>query len=165
MLEEGFIHIYCGEGKGKTTAALGLCFRALGAGLQVRVFQFMKRRYCSEHKFAEQIGLEISRMPESLSSFEGCRSIFNELMNLVSDEASCPDLIVLDELGEALKRNYISREDVELLCSKKPLGLELVFTGRGLEERIGDLADLISSIENKKHYFEAGVPARKGIEF
>ncbi len=160
-LERGYVQIYTGGGKGKTTAALGLCARALGADLDVRMFQFMKKLQCSEHEFAERVGLPVKQVePGDLKTMN--RALFEEAL---SSYQGGVDVLVLDEVGEALRRGFLTREDIERAVAEKPVTVELIMTGRGLGETIGDLADLITEMQPIKHYFDEGVMARKGIEY
>ncbi len=161
-LVHGFIQIYTGEGKGKTTAALGLMFRAVGYGLDARMLQFMKHVYTSEQAAAERFGFSIEQALATDPDI-GCQEILQKAKDYLAEGEV--DVLILDETGEALRRGFIDRSDIEALIEMKPDKTELVFTGRYLEDKIGDLADLITEMKLQKHYFDAGVLARKGIEF
>ena len=134
-LEVGKVQIYTGDGKGKTTAALGLAMRAKGYGLDVLMLQFAKKLHCAE-----------------------------QIMELAREQISQVDVLILDELGEAMRRGFVTREDVEGLIALKPATTELVLTGRGLLP-IADLADLVTEMRPVKHYFDEGLLARQGIEY
>lgn len=161
-LEVGKVQIYTGDGKGKTTAALGLCMRAYGYGLRVKMVQFIKQLRCSEHVAAEKLGIEIYQA-KAKDPQEGARELYDMACTWLKNKEV--DVLVLDELGEAMRRGYISRHDVEMIVTLKPENCELVFTGRGLIDKIGDLADLITEMRPVKHYFDEGLLARKGIEY
>lgn len=162
-LSQAYVQIYTGEGKGKTTASLGLCFRALGAGLRPVIFQFIKQRRCSEHLLAEKLNLSIYQAKGNLDLEVANKELYYSILQALRSQDY--DLVVVDELGEALRRSYLSRKEVENLVAARPQNCELVFTGRGLIGQIDDLADLVSDIRPHKHYFNEGVIAREGIEY
>lgn len=161
-LECGQVQIYTGEGKGKTTAALGLCLRAYGYGLTPVMLQFIKQFVCAEHRAAQEIGLEIVQAANK-DPKEGSRELYEQARKRLK-EKSC-DVLVLDEVGEALRRGYLTVDMIEQLVQEKPEDIELVMTGRGLIEPLGHLADLITEMKPIKHYFDQGLLARKGIEY
>ncbi len=175
-LECGKVQIYTGDGKGKTTAALGLSLRAKGHGLDVLFLQFAKKLHCAEHDAAGLLDLEIAQATESTP--EACaRQIMDIARWAIAPEGKAPmanieirpreqavDVLVLDELGEAMRRGFVTREDVEGLIQDKPATCELVLTGRGLL-RLSDLADLVTEMMPVKHYFDEGLLARQGIEY
>ena len=164
-LEVGKIQIYTGDGKGKTTAALGLAFRAMGFGLDVLMLQFAKKLHCAEHDAAVRFGLGIvqatSETPELCA-----QEIMQKAREAVSASGGQKpvDVLILDELGEAMRRGFVTREDIEELIAKKPATTELVLTGRGLLP-LADLADLVTEMRPVKHYFDEGLLARQGIEY
>lgn len=158
-LEVGKVQIYTGDGKGKTTAALGLAFRAMGYGLDVLMLQFAKKLHCSEHDAAQRFGLDIVQADRSTP--EACAA---QIMELARTRISTVDVLILDELGEAMRRGFVTRRDVEDLIALKPATTELVMTGRGLQP-LSDLADLVTEMRLIKHYFDEGLLARKGIEY
>ncbi len=174
-LDQGMVQIYTGDGKGKTTAALGLAFRAKGYGLNVLMLQFAKKLHCAEHDAAERFGLPI--MQATRDTPESCARQILEMARLAlgieRDQAAADtalhvstpvDVLILDELGEAMRRGFVAREDVEQLIREKPARTELVLTGRGLLP-LSDLADLVTEMRCEKHYFDEGVLARRGIEY
>lgn len=161
-LEVGKVQVYTGDGKGKTTAALGLCLRALGYGLRVKMVQFVKQLRCSEHVQADRMGLQIVQASVK-DPREGARELYELALGWL--ERNEVDLLVMDEVGEAMRRGYLTREDIEALVAAKPDTCELVLTGRGLADKIGDLADLMTEMRPLKHYFDEGLLARKGIEY
>lgn len=158
----GKVQIYTGEGKGKTTAALGLAFRAMGHGLDVLMLQFAKKLRCAEHDAAERFGL---RIVQATAATPETRA--EEIMGLARKALTAErpaDVLILDELGEAMRRGFVTRRDVEELVAIKPEATELVLTGRGLLP-LADLADLVTEMRPVKHYFDEGVLARQGIEY
>ena len=158
-LEVGKVQIYTGDGKGKTTAALGLAFRAMGYGLDVLMLQFAKKLHCAEHDAAERFGLKIVQATRETP--EECAA---QIMELARERIGTVDVLILDELGEAMRRGFVTRADVEELIALKPATTELVLTGRGLKP-LADLADLVTEMVPVKHYFDEGLLARRGIEY
>ena len=155
-LEVGKVQIYTGDGKGKTTAALGLALRATGYGLDVLMLQFAKKLHCAEHDAAPRLGLRIVQADRDTP--EACAA---QIMEIAREQISAVDVLILDELGEAMRRGFVTREDVDAL---KPVTTELVLTGRGLLP-LADLADLVTEMRPVKHYFDEGLLARQGIEY
>ena len=175
-MEKGYIQVYTGDGKGKTTAALGLAMRAVGRGLRVIMFQFLKgsgsgeletakrlapefeiRRFSRPGKFAWQLTNEEK---ESLrqDSLRLCREVMDCMV------AGTYDLIILDEIMGAIHYGLLAMEEVCRLVDTKPAGVELVLTGRDAPEEIVKRADLVTEMKAVKHYLSQGVPARIGIE-
>jgi cob(I)alamin adenosyltransferase len=193
-MENGFVQVYTGDGKGKTTAAIGLTIRALGAGKRVAFLQYMKAVGYSEHKilrnlspnlFHKTIGKPFFIAKEgSLSDAEirkyasGC-VVFSEgnppseYVRLIEEGVALAkecltggayDLVVLDELNCALFFGLVSWETVRDLMETRSPKTELVITGRGAPQALLDAADLVTEMREIKHYYERGVPARVGIE-
>ncbi|MFH0870316.1 MAG: cob(I)yrinic acid a,c-diamide adenosyltransferase [archaeon] len=174
VLDNGLIHIYTGEGKGKTTASIGLAVRARGAGLKVLFAQLFKEE-CSEKKMLEKIGIKymqyISKHPffkkysdaEMAVEKKKCLGFVKDAFDAAQKEKS--DMLVIDELGPAMSHGLISADDVIRLVKAKHEKMELVMTGRGFPASIVSLADYVSEINAKKHPFDKGVKARKGIEY
>jgi len=171
-MRRGYVQVYTGNGKGKTTAALGLALRAAGAGFRVFIAQFIKKKKCSEHKILEQLreqiavrqygkGLILKRAmtgADIAAAQEGLREI-NEIV-----ESKEFDMIILDEANVAVHCGLISADDLLDLIAKKPANLELVITGRYADERVISKADLVTEMKEIKHYSRKGVKARVGIE-
>lgn len=179
QLDTGKVQIYTGDGKGKTTAALGLALRATGFGLNVLMLQFVKKLHCSEHDAAERFGIPIIQATRKTPA--ECAQQIMEMAQAavvsgdqphetpVSPDCALPcaapvDVLILDEVGEAMRRGFVTREDIEQLIALKPDTTELVLTGRGLAP-LADLADLVTEMRPIKHYFDEGLLARKGIEY
>jgi len=172
MKEKGYVQVYTGNGKGKTTAALGLALRAAGAGHSVLIAQFLKKGKHSEMKALEKLsdwvtvkqygtGCFVVRKP-SEEDFRNAERGFEEVKQLVlSGEYR---VVILDELSIATYYRLLSVDDVLELISSRPPHVELVITGRNADPRILDVADLVTEMREIKHYFAAGVRARVGIE-
>ncbi len=169
---QGCVHIYTGNGKGKTTAALGLALRAAGAGLKIYLGQFLKKGNFSEIKALRRFP-EITVRQFGCGRFIKCRPTAAEtgaaqrglaaLRKAMLSQAY--DLIIADEANCAVTCGLISVEDLLQLIKDKPAPVELVFTGRGAHPRLIKQADLVSVIQARKHPFNAGVKCRKGIDW
>ena len=171
-MRRGYIQVYTGNSKGKTTAALGLALRAAGTGLKVFMAQFIKKRRCSEHKALERLkdlitirqygaGFLKKGKPEG-SDIEAARKGFEEVKKIISSKAY--DMVILDEINVALYHNLLNIDDVLNLLEKKPANIEIVLTGRYADKRIIKKADLVTEMKEIKHYYKKGVKARRGIE-
>ncbi len=171
-LKKGCVQIYTGNGKGKTTAALGLALRATGAGFKVFIGQFAKGLPCSEHKaiaeFApgitvKQFGREcfIRSTPDD-DDIRLARKGFSEIRKIVASRKY--DMVILDEITVANKYRLVEVEDVLELIEAKPASVELVLTGRNADKRLIRVADLVTEMKEVKHYYKSGLPARVGIE-
>lgn len=161
-LEHGYVQVYTGNGKGKTTASLGLAFRAKGYGLDVRIIQFGKDKRCSEHVSADRLGIPVY-LCEGGRGHQANRLQF-ELAKRFVYENAC-DVLILDETMHALKCKWITVDEVLDLIKHKPETMELVLTGRDVPQPIFDAADLVTEMRPLKHYIDAGVQARRGIEY
>lgn len=169
---KGYIHIYTGNGKGKTTAALGLAIRAAGAGLQVLFAQFIKGRLYSElnalSRFSDQITVEQFGLPQfihgkpSVPDIEAARCGLERVKSSMLSGRF--DMIIIDEGNVAVTCGLISKQDILDLIAMKPENLELIITGRGALPEIIDKADLVTEMKDIKHYYDKGVDARIGIE-
>lgn len=170
--QKGLVQIYTGKGKGKTTASLGLAFRASGQGLRVLFIQFVKGRgTCGEHLAAEKSRLfEIIRLNTEDHFEQKEEAVKNAVAKtyktaLEKIKSGSFDLIILDEIFIALKCGYLSEEEVAKLIKEKPSGLELVLTGRYATENIISMADLVTEMSLIKHPKDKDIPARRGIEY
>ncbi|MGI6575296.1 MAG: cob(I)yrinic acid a,c-diamide adenosyltransferase [bacterium] len=192
---KGYIQVYTGAGKGKTTAAIGLAIRALGAGKKVLFVQFMKDKVYSEHKLLSQVSphikLETIGKPFFIAregdldaatkeKWQGRVVMFppgqppEEYVNLIQRQGMVKveealtngtyDLVVLDEINVALYYGLIEVSQVLHLLQNKKEGVEVVLTGRNAPDQIIAQADLVTEMQEIKHYYSAGVDARKGIE-
>ncbi|MFA5724974.1 MAG: cob(I)yrinic acid a,c-diamide adenosyltransferase [Candidatus Omnitrophota bacterium] len=166
------IQVYTGNGKGKTTAALGLALRAAGAGFKVYLGQFLKGRYYCElaslRKLksikVEQFGAAcfLRRAPQKKDLDLAKKGLAAARKAINSRRYG---LIVLDEINVALKLGLLSLPEVLALIKKTPRKVELVLTGRSAHPAIIKIADLVSEVKERKHYYKKGIRGRKGIEF
>lgn len=176
-LSKGLIQVYTGNGKGKTTAALGQALRSSGRGLTVYMVQFLKSSDTGELHSAEKLypAFQIFR-------FERPRGFFwtlneAEKMELKEDinkayefcqrvlaEKSC-DILILDEIMGVIKNGLLSSNEVLDLIKCKPEDMELILTGREVPTEIVEAADLVTEMKEIKHYYEKGIAVRKGIEY
>lgn len=171
----GLIHIYTGDGKGKTTAAMGLILRASGRGLKVILGQFLKGRETGELQTLGLLpGVQVFRgKPLTKFSFQmseaekaevlqSHNAFLSDLIRRCRDEL--PDLLVLDEVIGACGTKLLDEELLLDFLRHKPAHLEVVLTGRNPSQPLLDLADYVSEICKRKHPFDRGIPAREGIE-
>ena len=168
---DGMVHVYTGNGKGKTTSAIGLAVRAAGAGLKVYIGQFVKGRKYSELKSLdkldnidiEQFGKKnfIKNKAEEIDikkAKEGYRKI-EKVLN-----SNYYDLVILDEANIAVYFDLFSVEELLDLIEKRNQEIEVVLTGRMANNKIIEYADLVTEMKEIKHYYKKGITARKGIE-
>jgi cob(I)alamin adenosyltransferase len=170
LMGKGKIQVYTGDGKGKTTAALGLALRASGWGMRIAFFQFLKGRSTGEAEMGLKLGWDfrqfatgrwfIDSLPdeqEKMMAGEGIKATVNSFQE--------NDIVVLDEISHALNSGLIQREEFLQVLAKKPKGIELVLTGRNMPDYVLEKADLVTEMKMIKHPFERGEIARKGVEF
>ena len=175
-MKKGYVQVYTGDGKGKTTAALGLGLRAAGCGFKVIMFQFLKGAYSGELDSTPLLDgrFTIIRIGETKKFFgalneqekkELKEKLQEELKQVeaVLKSEDC-DILILDEIMAALHGELITVEQVCELIGARPGGMELVLTGRKAPQEVIDRADLVSEMRCVKHYMDKGVPARAGIE-
>ncbi|WRS27073.1 cob(I)yrinic acid a,c-diamide adenosyltransferase [Oscillospiraceae bacterium MB08-C2-2] len=172
-MEKGYIQVYTGNGKGKTTALLGLALRACGAGLGVYLGQFLKEDSTSEIQalkaYLPQVTVEqygpgyfiAGREPNEQEKAMGTAGLEKARVAMLSGKYS---LILLDEINVALSKGLVELDAVLALMEQKPAGVELVLTGRGAMPEIIEAADLVTEMREIKHYYKDGVQARVGIE-
>ena len=173
---QGLIHIYCGEGKGKTTAAVGLGVRACGSGMRVVLAQFLKGNSSGERRVLERLpGFFLIPGPESVKftfqmtprEMEEARRQSGAMLRAAVETArreTC-GLLILDEVFGAVSTGVLQAEDVLNFLRGKPEALEVVLTGRDPAPEFLQLADYVSEIRKIKHPYDRKVPARKGIEY
>jgi len=167
-----YIHIYTGNGKGKTTAALGLAIRTVGAGGNVFIGQFLKSGDYSEINALKKMGDQVTVEHYGLGQFvkgqptsddiEAGMKGYRRVTEVI--EKGEFDLIILDEANIAVKYNIFSENDLLDLFEKKPDHVELVITGRDATPKVMERADMVIEMKEIKHYYHKGVKARRGIE-
>jgi len=167
-----YIHIYTGNGKGKTTAALGLAIRTVGAGGNVFIGQFLKSGDYSEINALKELGNQVAVEHYGLGQFvkgqptsddiEAGMKGYRRVTEVI--EKGEFDLIILDEANIAVKYNIFSENDLLDLFEKKPDHVELVITGRDATPKVMERADMVIEMKEIKHYYHKGVKARRGIE-
>lgn len=176
-MEKGLIHLYYGDGKGKTTAAVGLCARAAGNKKQVLFIQFMKDDTSGEVEVLKKIpGVKTAhaKTPKGFySRMSGEeKAVFaaeqEKLLETAIEEIGRMKdggVVVLDEITYAYRWHLVDRSRLEEVLLHKPENIELVMTGRDPERALKDAADYVTEMKCEKHPFEKGIAARKGIEF
>ena len=175
----GKIHIYTGDGKGKTTAALGLVVRALGNGLTVGIIYFDKGGdYYNERKILDKLtkqglkykafglprmtknkGFRFKNIPGDLTEAQAALTQAKQWLTQKFD------LLILDEINTTVKTDLLKTDEIIDLIKQKPKNLELILTGRYCPKEIKKYGDLITEMKEIKHYISTGTPARQGIEF
>ncbi len=172
-LGKGYVQVYTGNGKGKTTAALGLAFRAMGRGLKTYIGQFMKGQFYAELKSGamvqpyitiEQYGSKdthVQKPPSEEDIRLAQEGLSKSRKAMLSGEY---DLVIFDEINTAHFYQLISTKDMLDLVAAKPDKVEIVFTGRYAPPEIINAADLVTEMKEVKHYFHKGILARDGIE-
>jgi cob(I)alamin adenosyltransferase len=173
-MKNGLLMVYTGNGKGKTTAALGLVFRALGHGMKVCVIQFIKGSWkygelTSADRFADLLevhvrGLGFTWESEDLErDVEVARDAWEFAQETINSGKF--DLVVLDELTYLTKYEMIDVEEVVAFLTARPANLHVIVTGRGAPQPLIDAADLVTEMREIKHHYSVGIKARKGVEF
>jgi cob(I)alamin adenosyltransferase len=180
MLKKGFVQVYTGDGKGKTTAAFGLALRAAGCGNKVLVFQFLKPPTL---ELGERLAVEQSGLPIRVQSLEAQWHLFRSLRS-EQDRAAAGaavrealarltelaaqkayDVLILDEIVFCLALGLGQIEEVRRLIERRDPAVEIVLTGRGATPELIEMADLVTEMKKIKHPYDKGVRARQGIEF
>lgn len=172
--EQGLIQVYTGDGKGKTTAAVGLAVRATGAGKRVAFVQFVKGgARSSELAVLEQVGVRVERPAQRSTGLLGAgihdedRAAAAEAWQMAEDVIASGDydVVILDEINVAMHYGLVDESlALDTLDARSP-SLDVVLTGRGASEALVKRADLVTEMVLRKHPFERGIPARRGIEF
>ncbi len=169
---KGYTQVYTGTGKGKTTAALGLALRAAGAGLKVYFCQFIKKGNYSEiralKKFADSVTVRQCGRGRFIRGKPSPRDIAAAARGFEKLRAAMLgadyDVVIADELSPAVSAGLVGIDEVIRLVDEKPKDVELVITGRGAHPRLVKRADLVTDMRCVRHYMDAGVRCRKGIE-
>jgi cob(I)alamin adenosyltransferase len=185
---QGLVQIYTGDGKGKTTAALGLALRAAGHGMRVLIIQFMKTvRYYGELEAVKRLAPNVEIVqkgkpcPTSDAEYVESKGCFVDPRNPAPEDIAAArdgltfsaevlrkaehDIVILDEVLCAIQFRLITCEDVVKLVRMKPPDMELILTGRGAPAELIQLADLVTEMRQVKHPFDRGITARKGVEY
>lgn len=171
----GLVHIYCGNGKGKTTTGMGLCLRAAGYGYRVLIYQFMKDNSTSERRALEHVdnitllpGLEQEKFSFQMTEEEKRerRHYYDAQLRKVAKMAAEEkyDVLFLDEAVYAVRAGLLDEEALLAFLREKPENLEVILTGQDPDEKLLEMADYVSEICKRKHPFDRNQPARDGIE-
>lgn len=173
-MESGMVHIYCGDGKGKTSAAVGLAARAAGAGLSVLFAQFLKTGDSAELVALERVGGVDVALPARSFGFvwtlsdaqkDQMREVYAGFWRELMERASGYDVLVADELLDAINLGLVDLAEAVAWLRGRRAGLEVVLTGRDPAPELVELADYVSEVRKVKHPFDRGVAARRGIEY
>ena len=173
-IEKGLTIVHTGKGKGKSTAAFGMVFRALGNGMRVGVVQFVKGKWgTGERVILEKLGgqVEMATMGEGFTwetqdrkrDIEAANQAWEKAKAMILDEEL--DMVLCDELNIVLRYDYLDVNDVIETLKKKPEMKHVIITGRNAKEELIEFADLVTEMEMVKHPFRSGVKAQVGIEF
>ena len=173
-MPRGQIHLYTGDGKGKTTAAIGLAVRALGAHQRVAMVQFMKDGHSHEIEGLRCIGGAcfdyfgvwdrsfIIHRPNPMQ-YRMAREVFDYFAGLIQSDVW--DMIIADEVCVAIAMGLLSCEELVTLLQARNPTCEIILTGQGAPQELYAIADLITTMQCTKHYYDQGIPAREGIEY
>ena len=173
-MEQGLVHIYCGDGKGKTTASLGLTLRAAGSGLTVVYIQFFKDGKSAEFSALGKLENVILLPPERSFGFswtldetekQEAAAFYTNHFHRATELARLADLLVLDEIIGACNFGAVPEEEVLEFLRSRPAGLEVVLTGRDPSQALLDAADYVTEMKKRKHPFDHKIGARRGIEY
>jgi cob(I)alamin adenosyltransferase len=176
-LKKGCVQVYTGNGKGKTTAAVGLAVRAAGDGFKVYMVQFLKSSQTGELESAKKLepNFQIFRFEKRRGFFwtlndEEKEELKKEVQQAYEfcfkalKEKQC-NILIMDEIMGAISNNLVTKEQIVELLEARPENIEVILTGRNVPQEIADRADLITEMKEVKHYFSQGIPAREGIEY
>lgn len=170
-MDKGLVHLYCGNGKGKTTAAMGLALRALGQGMRVVVVQFLKNGTSGELEPLKKLGAAVySGQPGAKFTFqmnaeEKAQATKENNARLAEALQQPCDLLILDEICAARNSGMVDEALAKQAVLERPQHREVVLTGRNPEAWMVEAADYITEMQPRRHPYEQGIPARKGIEF
>jgi cob(I)alamin adenosyltransferase len=173
-LKQGLIQVYTGDGKGKTTCALGLALRAVGQGFKVFMIQFLKTDHTGEVEAARRLAPDFTIQSFGTPGFprltdpdpqtlEAAQQAFTLARRLIL--SGNHDLVILDEVNLSLTYSLVSLPEMLEVLRQRPAHVEVVLTGRAAPPELVDFADLVTEMRPVKHYFEAGIKARRGIEW
>lgn len=170
------VHIYCGDGKGKTTAAVGLSVRACGCGKKVLITRFLKTDHSGEVKALQALpGITVTPCERSFGFFtrmseqqkKEAKVYYSQLLQATLQRAveGAYDLLVMDEIMAVCNYGLVEEPVVLDFLTSRPEGLEVVLTGRNPSDKLIELADYVSEIKKIKHPYDRGIAARQGIEY
>lgn len=175
-MEKGLIHIYCGDGKGKTTAAVGLAVRAAGTGKKVLFVRFLKNESSGELKILDSVPeIQVIHLEKSFGFYNTLSekekeeakafysALWEETVRLASEGEF--ELLVIDEFMAAMNYGLIPDAEAVKFLKEKPEYLEVVLTGRAPDRRLVEMADYVSEVRKVKHPYDRGISARRGIEY
>ena len=173
-IEKGLVIVHTGKGKGKSTAAFGMIFRAIGNGMRVGVVQFVKGKWgTGERKVLEAFPdqVEMATMGEGFTwetqdrarDIAAARAAWEKAKAMISDEKL--DMVLLDELNIVLRYDYLPVEEIIETLKGKPGMKHVIITGRNAKDELVEFADLVTEMEMVKHPFRSGVKAQVGVEF
>lgn len=171
MEQTGLVHLYYGDGKGKTTAAMGLALRALGSGKRVAVLQFLKGGQSGEIPLLEQLGVKLYRGKAGqkfvfqMNDAEKAETRALQNANLAAAMAEPADLLVLDEAGSAWELDMVDKALLQQAVLQRPVGQECVLTAHAAPQWMLDAADYVTEMKCLRHPYQKGIAARKGIEY
>lgn len=174
-MKNGLLQVYTGDGKGKTTAAFGMAFRAHGRGFKVGVVQFMKTRATGEVMLAQTLENFFVKRIDTSPKFTWdmneaelveLKATIREGFFLICElvKAAEYDMLILDEFNHIIVQGFVTKEEVLELIDAKPDSMEIVMTGRNAPDWLMERADLVTEMKCIKHPFDKGIPARVGIE-
>lgn len=171
MERSGLLHLYYGDGKGKTTAAMGLALRALGSGKKVVVLQFLKGSKSGEVPLLEQLGAKIYRGKAGqkfvfqMNGEEKAATRQLQNANLAAAAADEADLLILDEAGSAWELDMVDKALLQKAVLARPAGQECVLTAHAAPQWMLDAADYVTEMKCRRHPYQKGIAARQGIEY
>ena len=170
-MERGLLHLYWGDGKGKTTAAMGLALRALGSGKRVVIVQFLKGGKSGEIPLLEQLGAKIYRGKAGqkfvfqMNDAEKAATRELQNANLRAAQQEPADLLILDEAGSAWELDMVDKELLKTVVLERPAEQECVLTAHGAPDWMLEAADYSTEMKCHRHPYQKGIAAREGIEY
>lgn len=170
-MERGLLHLYWGDGKGKTTAAMGLALRALGSGKRVVIVQFLKGGKSGEIPLLEQLGAKIYRGKAGqkfvfqMNDAEKAATRELQNANLRAAQQDPADLLILDEAGSAWELDMVDKELLKAVVLERPAEQECVLTAHGAPDWMLETADYSTEMKCHRHPYQKGIAAREGIEY
>lgn len=173
-MQRGLMHLYYGDGKGKTTAAMGLCLRAAGHGMRIGIAQFLKPGNSGELTILKTIScvhvfpfLKSVKFTFAMTEHEKIKAkdFYNQLLHNIKAKALELDMLLLDESVSVYTENLIDKKLFTQFLDNRPTGLEVILTGHKPPSELIEMADYISEIKKIRHPFERGEKARRGIEW